>query len=69
MTDMMMRRSRHWIVGSEVGRPRPIAYMRRGHTRRSRGLRPSRRSMLLPACVLFSLVVLAVLISRSGAAS
>jgi hypothetical protein len=27
---------RHSIVGSEVGRPRPLAYMRRGHTRRSR---------------------------------
>lgn len=29
-------RLRHNIVGSEAGNPRPMAYMRRGHTRRAR---------------------------------
>jgi len=36
----MMKRSRHHIVGSEAGQHRPLAYMRRGHTRRAGRRRP-----------------------------
>ena len=60
------RRSRHGIVGSEAGRPRPMAYMRRGRTRRSRGLRFSRAETLLRLGVLLSLLLLAVLAARGA---
>lgn len=53
---MTRRFLRHNIVGNEVGRPRPPAYMRRGRTRRSRS-RKTRRTPL----IVFALFLMAVL--------
>lgn len=54
---MGRRLLRHGIVGTEVGQPRPPAYMRPGHVRRSRSRR-SRRGRLMA----LSLLVMALLI-------
>lgn len=54
----MMKRSRHHIIGSEAGQHRPLAYMRRGHTRRAgrrRGLWPL--LVLIPAAVIAAIFI------------
>jgi hypothetical protein len=47
---------RHRIRGSEVGEPRPIAWMRRGRTRRSRSAALARPNAVL-VCAAFALFV------------
>lgn len=53
---------RHAIIGTEVGQPRPPAYMRRGHTRRSRPRR-ARPDLGLWAALALA-VALAILLLR-----
>jgi type VI protein secretion system component VasF len=56
----MTMRFRHDITGSEVGRPRPPAYMRRGRTRRSRSARLSRRAPVWRLAALALLLLLGI---------
>lgn len=51
-------RLRHNIVGSEVGNPRPMAYMRRGRTRRASARRRPWGRLLALAAALFLLAAL-----------
>ena len=60
----MSRRFRHHIRGSEVGRDRPMAYMRRGRTRRSRAAHPLRRTAVVPLFALLLVMLLVVAVQR-----
>ena len=58
-------RRRRTIVGSEVGLPRPPAWMRRGHTRRAG--RRSRAPIVLLLALLLVLAVVALGRGMAGA--
>ena len=60
----MSRRFRHHIRGSEVDRDRPMAYMRRGRTRRSRAAHPLRRTAAVPLLALVVVMLLVVAAQR-----
>jgi hypothetical protein len=53
--------ARHVIVGSEVGEPRPPAYMRRGRTRRTRSRRRRPNALLWWAAATAILMLVALL--------
>jgi hypothetical protein len=53
-----MSRGLHRIVGSETDQARPIAYMRRGRTRRYARRRPLGVAVLAGAAILLSLAAL-----------
>ncbi len=54
---MSRRFLRHNIVGAEVGRPRPIAYLRVGAPRRRRPGRRLRTLWLIAGAILLALAV------------